>query len=111
MQIAVSEAKAKLSELVARAERGETVVLTRRGAPAVRLVAQGQPRFKEEKMTVTDRFQAKVREKLGDQRVGAAAMPNAPEPDDERWAMLESLWGAAKDRFGPRRRPQRRFPL
>lgn len=38
MQMNVSEAKAKLSELVAAAERGEEVVIARGGNPAVRLV-------------------------------------------------------------------------
>lgn len=35
----IAEAKAKLSELVARAEAGEEVVLTRNGKPAAKLVA------------------------------------------------------------------------
>lgn len=38
MQMNVAEAKAKLSELVAAAERGEEVVIARGGQPAVRLV-------------------------------------------------------------------------
>ncbi len=38
MQIAVSEAKAQLTELVRRAEAGDDIVLTRHGQPAVRLV-------------------------------------------------------------------------
>ena len=38
----VAEAKAKLSELVAAAERGEEVVIARGGRPAVRLVPAGQ---------------------------------------------------------------------
>lgn len=38
MQMNVAEAKAKLSELVAAAERGEDVVIARGGRPAVRLV-------------------------------------------------------------------------
>ena len=38
MQMNVAEAKAKLSELVAAAERGEEVVIARGGRPAVRLV-------------------------------------------------------------------------
>lgn len=38
MRIPVSEAKAQLTELVRRAEAGETVVLTRHGQEAVRLV-------------------------------------------------------------------------
>ena len=39
MQINVTEAKAKLSELVAAAERGEEVIIARGGRPVVRLVA------------------------------------------------------------------------
>jgi prevent-host-death family protein len=37
IQINIAEAKAKLSELVARAEAGEEVVLARNGAPIVTL--------------------------------------------------------------------------
>jgi prevent-host-death family protein len=39
MQVNMHEAKTKLSELVAAAERGEEVVIARNGAPAARLVA------------------------------------------------------------------------
>jgi len=39
MRVAVTEAKAQLTELVRRAEAGEEVVLTRHGQPAVRLVS------------------------------------------------------------------------
>ena len=42
MQMNVAEAKAKLSELVAAAERGEEVVIARGGRPAVRLVPAAQ---------------------------------------------------------------------
>ena len=38
MQMNVAEAKAKLSELVAAAERGEEVVIARGGKPVARLV-------------------------------------------------------------------------
>jgi prevent-host-death family protein len=38
MRIAVTDAKAQLTELVRRAEAGEEIVLTRHGHPAVRLV-------------------------------------------------------------------------
>jgi len=38
MEIPVSEAKATLTELVSRAEKGEEVVLTRHGKPVVRLL-------------------------------------------------------------------------
>lgn len=43
VQLNIAEAKAKLSELVARAERGEEVILTRRGKPAVRLTPANAP--------------------------------------------------------------------
>ena len=39
MQVAISAAKPRLSELVAAAERGDRVVITKRGEPAVELVA------------------------------------------------------------------------
>ena len=39
MQLAISEAKPRLSELVAAAQRGDRVVITKRGEPAVELVA------------------------------------------------------------------------
>ncbi len=39
MQLAVSAAKQRLSELIAAAQRGERVVITKRGEPAVELVA------------------------------------------------------------------------
>jgi prevent-host-death family protein len=38
MRISVSEAKAQLTELVRRAEAGETIVLTRHGQEAARIV-------------------------------------------------------------------------
>lgn len=38
MQMNIAEAKAKLSELIAAAERGEEVVIARGGRPIVRLV-------------------------------------------------------------------------
>lgn len=44
MVINLAEAKAKLSELIVRAEAGETVTITRRGKPAVTLVPTEKPR-------------------------------------------------------------------
>ena len=38
MELAVREAKARLSELIAAAEKGERVVITRHGVPAVELI-------------------------------------------------------------------------
>ena len=40
----LSDAKAQLSELVARAENGEEVTILRRGRPAAKLVPVEQPR-------------------------------------------------------------------
>lgn len=39
MQMNIAEAKAKLSELIAAAERGEDVVIARGGKPVARLVS------------------------------------------------------------------------
>ena len=39
MLVNLTEARARLSELIAAAERGEDVVICRRGRPAVRLVS------------------------------------------------------------------------
>ncbi|MES0099813.1 type II toxin-antitoxin system prevent-host-death family antitoxin [Mesorhizobium sp. M0019] len=43
MNIAIAEAKARLSELVSRAEAGEEIVITRRGKVAARLVPLAVP--------------------------------------------------------------------
>jgi prevent-host-death family protein len=43
-EIGIREAKAKLSELVERVERGETVTLTRRGRAVARIVPVGRRR-------------------------------------------------------------------
>lgn len=42
--INVAEGKARFSELVARAEAGEEIIVARRGKPVVRLVAVARPR-------------------------------------------------------------------
>lgn len=39
----IADAKARLSELIDRAEAGETVSITRRGKPVARLVAEVAP--------------------------------------------------------------------
>jgi prevent-host-death family protein len=43
MNIAVTDDKAQLTELVRRAEAGEDIVLTRRGRPTVKLVRVRSP--------------------------------------------------------------------
>ncbi len=42
MEINAREARKRFSELLTIAERGETVIVTRRGKPSVRLVAEQQ---------------------------------------------------------------------
>jgi prevent-host-death family protein len=41
--VSLAEAKARLSELVARAQRGESVSITRRGKPVATLIAAERP--------------------------------------------------------------------
>jgi len=43
IQVNIAEAKAKLSELVARAEKGEEVVIARHGKPIVTLTVKPAP--------------------------------------------------------------------
>jgi prevent-host-death family protein len=45
MNISIAQAKAKLSELVRRAEAGEEIVLTRHGKVAARLVPPAMSEF------------------------------------------------------------------
>ena len=72
MKIAVSEAKGQLTELVRRAEQGEEVVLTRHGAPAVRLVPVRDVRDAETRDAIIKAMQA------------AAAAKATPGPDAAR---------------------------
>jgi prevent-host-death family protein len=45
MNVSITDAKAQLPELVRRAEKGETIVLTRHGRPAVKMIpAEGRVR-------------------------------------------------------------------
>lgn len=68
MQMNIAEAKAKLSELIAAAEKGEEVVIARGGRPAVRLVSVHRPT---------------VRIGIGDGLVGRAPDFLAPMSEDE----------------------------
>ncbi len=74
MQMNVSEAKARLSELLAAVERGEDVIIARGGHPVVRLVPVTAP--------------AGFRIGLADGAAGTLPDFLAPLPEDE----LE-LWG------------------
>lgn len=54
MQVAISEAKAQLTELVRRAQAGDEVVLTRHGQPAVRLVPIQRSLTTEERRVILE---------------------------------------------------------
>lgn len=57
IEIPISQAKAKLADLVRRAEAGEEVVLTRHGQAAVRLVPSHRPRLDAaEKRAIIERI-------------------------------------------------------
>ena len=55
MQVSVSDAKAQLTDLVRRAERGDEIILTRHGHPAVRIVPiQAAPDLAERRRIMDD---------------------------------------------------------
>ena len=72
MRISVTEAKAKLTELVRLAGAGDEIILTRRGQPAARLVAVKAP---------VDRA---ARRKLMEEVSRAGAAKIAPGPSAAR---------------------------
>ncbi len=57
MYINVTEAKARLTELIRRAEAGEEVVLTRHGQPAVKLTAVETERSQLSDAEIEARYQ------------------------------------------------------
>ena len=75
MQVTIHEAKTQLSKLIAAAERGEVVIITRRDKPAVRIVANELP--------MVDRSGAFGCMKSRFPRKVIDALTNNPELDDE----------------------------
>lgn len=61
MHVTLAEAADNLSELAARAEAGEEVVLTRGDAPSVRLVVDRRRPTAEEKRAILERFRGIVK--------------------------------------------------
>jgi prevent-host-death family protein len=61
IQMNIAEAKAKLSELVARAEAGEEVIIARDGKPVVALTPRARP---ARRLGVWDRYGAAIPEDL-----------------------------------------------
>jgi len=60
MELTLSEAEGRLTELIRRVEAGEDVTLLKDGRPAVRLVAVAPKPSRAEKLRLLDEFQAKV---------------------------------------------------
>lgn len=63
VRVSVSEAKARLTALVRRAEAGDEVVLTRHGKPAVRLVPVQSPPHAKVRRAAIVAMQAAAEEK------------------------------------------------
>jgi antitoxin (DNA-binding transcriptional repressor) of toxin-antitoxin stability system len=72
MQVPLAEAATHLSELAARAEAGEEIVLTRGDAPSVRLVVDRRKPTSAEKRAVLERFRGVAKGKPEWQGVTAA---------------------------------------
>lgn len=64
MQLAITDAKARLTDLVRRAEAGEEVVLTRHGHAVVRLVAVHAKASAENRAKLIDDVRAKAAAKV-----------------------------------------------
>ncbi|NWG52568.1 MAG: type II toxin-antitoxin system prevent-host-death family antitoxin [Hydrogenophilaceae bacterium] len=88
MQMNVAEAKAKLSELIARAEAGEEVIIARDGKPAVVLKPAGQTRLQGAR-------EIGIFSHLGEVWVA----PDAWSPDEEAADFLDRSF--AEDQAGP----------
>jgi len=72
MLISVSDAKARLTDLVHRAEAGDEIILTRHGQPTARLTPVKKPHY------------ATARWRLLDEIRAAAAQNPSPGPDAVR---------------------------
>lgn len=65
MQLSVTEAKARLTDLVRRAEAGDDVVLTRRGRPAVRLVPVSNKPSADERWALLEALRGSAKHSVG----------------------------------------------
>lgn len=75
MRLAISDAKARLTDLVRRAEAGEEVVLTRHGHPVVRLVALRAKAGAKARAEVIAAIRARAKDRI-------AAGPDAARSQD-----------------------------
>ena len=63
MQVSVTDAKGKLTDLVRRAQAGEEVMLTRHGHPTVRLVAVSPAPKVIDRRAILEKFMADTKGK------------------------------------------------
>ena len=89
MQIALSEAKSKLTSLVRRAEDGEAIVLTRNGKPVARIVKEKS----WAEMTVVERIAMLNAIGEDSRRKGLHLSKSGQEIADELNADIEASWG------------------
>ena len=75
MRLSVREAKARFSEAISAAQNGEQVVITKQGAPVVKLVATGP----EDGESNWDRM-ARARKELGLDKLRIDLPPNFNDP-------------------------------
>ena len=72
-QFSVADAKARFSELLARAEAGEEISIRRHGRPVARLIPPAAPELsREERLAARRRGE---RGALGDRRTGLRSAP------------------------------------
>ena len=79
MEISVSDAKAKLTNLIARAEAGEEIVVTRHGQAAARIVPAAKP-----KLTIAER-RAILQEIVASAQKNMTPGPSSKELQDEMY--------------------------
>lgn len=72
MHISLTDAKARLTDLVRRAEAGDEVILTRHGQPAARLVPVAQQVTSEEKEALLEALHGAGKRDFGPDAARAA---------------------------------------
>ena len=90
MELAISAAKPRLSELITAAQRGERVVITKRGEPAAELIACPKPSDHAKRGPEGDFF---ARLDAARERLGIKAMPR-----EEAREFAEALHDSALSR-------------
>ena len=83
MQVALSEAKAQLADLVRRAEAGDEVILTRRGEPTVRLVPVVTEAIKDRRWRLLEELRGSAKGKPGLEGTTASNITDFLYDDEE----------------------------